>query len=106
MRLDVFGHIQRLPINYFDNLPAGKVVARITNDTETIRELYVTVLATFFTSTIYLSGIFIALFLLDTKLAMICLTILPILVVWIIIIVNMLPNIITSFARVSVILMP
>lgn len=85
MRLDVFGHIQRLPINYFDNLPAGKVVARITNDTETIRELYVTVLATFFTSTIYLSGIFIALFLLDTKLAMICLTILPILVVWIII---------------------
>lgn len=85
MRLDVFGHIQRLPIDYFDNLPAGKVVARITNDTETIRELYVTVLATFFTSTIYLSGIFIALFLLDTKLAMICLTILPILVVWIII---------------------
>lgn len=85
MRLDVFGHIQRLPINYFDNLPAGKVVARITNDTETIRELYVTVLATFFTSTIYLTGIFIALFLLDAKLAMICLTILPILVIWIIV---------------------
>jgi ATP-binding cassette subfamily B multidrug efflux pump len=85
MRLDVFGHIQRLPINYFDNLPAGKVVARITNDTETIRELYVTVLATFFTSTIYLTGIFVALFLLDAKLAMICLTILPILVVWIIV---------------------
>lgn len=47
MREDVFGQIQRLPISYFDNLPAGKVVARITNDTEAIRELYVTVLATF-----------------------------------------------------------
>ncbi|TLS38998.1 ABC transporter ATP-binding protein [Pseudalkalibacillus caeni] len=84
MRNDVFAQIQRLPINYFDNLPAGKVVSRITNDTEAIRELYVTVLATFFTSIIYMAGIFIALFLLDVKLAAITLLILPILVVWII----------------------
>jgi ATP-binding cassette subfamily B multidrug efflux pump len=83
MRQDVFGQIQRLPIQYFDNLPAGKVVARITNDTEAIRELYVNVLANFFTGAIYLVGIFIALFMLDVKLAFICLTIVPILVVWI-----------------------
>lgn len=82
MREDVFGQIQRLPISYFDNLPAGKVVARITNDTEAIRELYVTVLATFFTSAIYISGIYIALFILDAKLAAICLILLPILYVW------------------------
>jgi ATP-binding cassette, subfamily B, multidrug efflux pump len=82
MREDVFGQIQRLPIQYFDNLPAGKVVARVTNDTEAIRELYVTVLSTFFTSAIYLSGIYIALFILNAKLAMICLLLLPILVVW------------------------
>lgn len=47
MRTDVFGQINRLPIRYFDNLPAGKVVSRVTNDTEAIRELYVTVLANF-----------------------------------------------------------
>ncbi|MBY6050875.1 ABC transporter ATP-binding protein [Cytobacillus firmus] len=82
MREDVFGQIQRLPISYFDNLPAGKVVARITNDTEVIRELYVTVLATFFTSAIYISGIYIALFILNAKLAAICLILLPILYVW------------------------
>ncbi|MBD1383389.1 ABC transporter ATP-binding protein [Metabacillus arenae] len=82
MRQDVFEHIQRLPIKYFDNLPAGKVVARITNDTEAIRELYVAVLATFFTSAIYITGIFIALFLLEVKLAFICMVILPILAVW------------------------
>ncbi|MBU8767998.1 ABC transporter ATP-binding protein [Cytobacillus oceanisediminis] len=82
MREDVFGQIQRLPISYFDTLPAGKVVARITNDTEAIRELYVTVLATFFTSAIYISGIYIALFILDAKLAAICLILLPILYVW------------------------
>ncbi|MGX6442374.1 ABC transporter ATP-binding protein [Neobacillus sp. K501] len=85
MREDIFGHIQKLPIQYFDNLPAGKVVARITNDTEAIRELYVTVLATFFTSAIYITGIYVALFLLNVKLAAICLLLLPILYVWMII---------------------
>lgn len=85
MRKDVFGQIQRLPLGYFDNLPAGKVVARITNDTEAIRELYVTVLATFFTSAIYISGIYIALFILNAKLAAICLILLPILYVWMVV---------------------
>ncbi|TDL35413.1 ABC transporter ATP-binding protein [Jeotgalibacillus sp. S-D1] len=82
MRTDVFGHIQRLPIHYFDNLPAGKVVARITNDTEAIRELYVQVLSQFFYSGVYITGIFVALFILDPKLAAICLILLPILYIW------------------------
>lgn len=85
MREDVFGHIQRLPIRYFDNLPAGKVVARITNDTEAIRELYVTVLATFFTSAIYITGIYVALFILNVKIAAVCLLLLPVLYAWMLI---------------------
>ena len=85
MRSDIFSHVQRLPIRYFDDLPAGKVVARITNDTEAIRELYVAVLSNFFTGIIYISGIFIAMFILDVKLAMFCLLLLPILYVWMII---------------------
>lgn len=85
MRTDIFQHIQRLPIRYFDNLPAGKVVSRITNDTEAIRDLYVTVLATFFTSTIYITGIYIALFILNAKLAAICLLLLPLLYLWVIV---------------------
>ncbi|MCF6411000.1 ABC transporter ATP-binding protein [Pseudalkalibacillus salsuginis] len=84
MRTDVFGQIQRLPVNYFDNLPAGKVVSRITNDTEAIRELYVTVLAQFFTGIIYIFGILTALFFLDVRLAMICSVIIPIMFIWII----------------------
>jgi ATP-binding cassette, subfamily B, multidrug efflux pump len=83
MRNDVFGQINRLPVRYFDNLPAGKIVSRITNDTEAIRELYVNVLANFFTGTIYMAGIFAALFLLDVKLAAICLFIIPALALWI-----------------------
>ncbi|PHE88074.1 multidrug ABC transporter permease [Bacillus toyonensis] len=82
MREDVFSHIQTLPIRYFDHLPAGKIVSRVTNDTEAVRDLYVTVLATFVSSFIYIIGIFAALFLLDVKLASFCLLIIPILIVW------------------------
>ncbi|MBH5319803.1 ABC transporter ATP-binding protein [Paenibacillus sp. GSMTC-2017] len=85
MRNDVFSHTQRLPVNYYDNLAAGQVVSRITNDTEAIRELYVGVLANFFTGTIYIVAIYGALFLLDPRLALISLPLVPILIVWIII---------------------
>ncbi|MFD2612731.1 ABC transporter ATP-binding protein [Paenibacillus gansuensis] len=85
MRLDVFKQIQRLPIHYFDNLPAGKVVSRVTNDTESIQELFVTVLATFVNSAIYMTGIFIALFFLDVKLAAVSLVLIPIVALWIVI---------------------
>lgn len=83
LRVDVFAHVQRLPVTYFDHLPAGKIVARVTNDTEAIREMFANVLASFFTSGIYLIGIFIALFLLDVRLALVSLVILPIMLVWI-----------------------
>ncbi|SDW78342.1 ATP-binding cassette, subfamily B [Paenibacillus sp. CF384] len=85
MRNDVFRHIQELPVQYFDNLPAGKVVSRVTNDTEAIRELYVSVLANFFSGIIYMTAIMGALFVLDTKLALIALPLLPILYVWIVV---------------------
>jgi len=82
MRNDVYQHIQTLPIRYFDNLPAGKVVARITNDTEAIRELYVTVLSQFASSAMYITGIYVALFFLDWKMATIALFVIPILFMW------------------------
>ena len=67
MRNELYEHIQTLPIRYFDNLPAGKVVARITNDTEAIRNLYVTVVSQFAISGMYITGIFIALFYFGSK---------------------------------------
>ncbi|WP_138753838.1 ABC transporter ATP-binding protein [Paenibacillus sinopodophylli] len=85
MRSDIFAHTQRLPVSYYDNLSAGQVVSRVTNDTEAIRELYVSVLANFFTGTIYMAAIYGALFLLDVKLALVALPLVPILIVWIIV---------------------
>ncbi|WP_371117279.1 ABC transporter ATP-binding protein [Paenibacillus sp. cl123] len=83
MRTDVFAQLNRLPVRYFDNLAAGKVVSRITNDTESIRDLYVNVLANFFTGAIHMAGIYAALFFLDPGLAAICLFVLPALAAWI-----------------------
>lgn len=85
MRTDIFAHTQRLQVNYYDNLSAGQVVSRVTNDTEAIRELYVAVLANFFTGVIYMVAIYGALFLLDMRLALLALPLVPILIVWIIV---------------------
>ncbi|WP_174616169.1 ABC transporter ATP-binding protein [Virgibacillus ihumii] len=82
MRNDIFAHTQRIPIDYFVDQPAGKIVARITNDTEAIRDLYERVLSIVVTSIIYMAGIFAALFLLDVKLAAWCLLLIPLLIVW------------------------
>ncbi|MGY0693831.1 ABC transporter ATP-binding protein [Virgibacillus sp. FSP13] len=82
MRNDIFAQTQRIPIDYYVDQPAGKIVARITNDTEAIRDLYERVLSIVVTSIIYMAGIFIALFILDVKLAAISLLLIPLIIGW------------------------
>lgn len=82
MREDAFSKIQELPMDYFVKRPAGKLLARVTNDTEAIKELYVRVLETFVNGVIYMTGIIIALFILNKTLATIALFLLPLLYFW------------------------
>src|SRR5699024_5850663 len=82
MRNDIFAHIQRLPIDYFVDHPAGKIVARITNDTEAIRDLYERVLSIVVTSAIYMGGIFVALFILDVRIGLVGLILIPVVAIW------------------------
>lgn len=77
IRMDVFSKVQRLGLSFFDRTPAGGLVSRITNDTEAVKELYVTVLATFVQNFIFLIGIFVAMFYLNPQLAFFCLFLLP-----------------------------
>ncbi|WP_243895990.1 ABC transporter ATP-binding protein [Paenibacillus sp. F411] len=84
LRTDVYAHIQRLPVHYFDNLPAGKVVSRVTNDTEAVKDLFVAVLSNFASGIVYITGVYIALFLLDVRLGLISLFIIPMLLIWIV----------------------
>jgi ATP-binding cassette, subfamily B, multidrug efflux pump len=77
MRMDLMSHIQRIPIRYFDSTPIGQVVSRIANDTEAVRDLFMSFMATFVVSTINIVGIYVALFLLDARLAMVTLLFIP-----------------------------
>ena len=79
LRIDVFTKVHRLGMKYFDKTPVGSVVSRVTNDTEAIKEMFVSVLAVFVQSGFLFVGIFIAMFVLDVKLAAYCLLFLPIL---------------------------
>ncbi|WP_068775750.1 ABC transporter ATP-binding protein [Paenibacillus sp. FJAT-26967] len=85
MRMDLMKHIQRIPLRYFDNTPIGQVVSRIANDTEAIRDLFISFMATFVVSTVQIIGIFIALYILDVRLALLCLLLLPLFIVIILI---------------------
>lgn len=82
MRNDLFSHVQKLPIRYFDNLPAGKVVSRITNDTEQLRIFYVVVVGQVLTNLIYLVGIYIALIQINVSFGLTTMLLIPFFILW------------------------
>ena len=83
MRDQLFDHMHKLPVSYFDQIPAGKVVARITNDTEVLRSnFYVIVISNLLSNIIQIIGAFIALFLLNRTLGEAMLILIPILGIW------------------------
>ncbi|MEK4758421.1 ABC transporter ATP-binding protein [Macrococcoides caseolyticum] len=82
LRTNLFEHIQKLPIKYFDNLPAGKVVARITNDTQTILELFTVMLPTYIAGFANILGIIIVIFYFNAKVGLLALIVVPLLFFW------------------------
>ncbi|MEQ4507242.1 MAG: ABC transporter ATP-binding protein [Enterococcus casseliflavus] len=83
MRDQLFDHMHKLPVSYFDQIPAGKVVARITNDTEVLRSnFYVIVISNLLSNIIQIIGAFIVLFLLNRTLGAAMLILIPILGIW------------------------
>ncbi|MDX1807521.1 MAG: ABC transporter ATP-binding protein, partial [Paenisporosarcina sp.] len=79
MRIDVFTKVQNLGMRYFDKTPAGSIVSRVTNDTEAIKDMFVSVLVGFVQSAFLVVGVYIAMFILNAKLALVTLVLLPIL---------------------------
>jgi ATP-binding cassette subfamily B protein len=79
MRIDVFTKVQNLGMRYFDQTPAGSIVSRVTNDTEAIKDMFVSVLVGFVQSAFLVVGVYIAMFILNVKLALVTLLLLPIL---------------------------
>lgn len=83
MRDQLFDHMHQLPVSYFDQIPAGKVVARITNDTEVLRSnFYVIVISNLMSNIIQIIGAFLALFFLNHTLGLAMLILITILGIW------------------------
>ena len=78
LREQVFAHVLRLPIAYFDQTATGSLISRITNDTEAIKELYVNVISGFAQNAVRILGILIAMAFLDVRLMWICAALVPI----------------------------
>ena len=76
---DLFGHIQTLPVSYFDRNPAGGLMSRLTIDVDAINQAVSQNVTTMLASIISLVGIIIAMFMLDAWLAITSLFVIPIL---------------------------
>ena len=68
LRRDVFHRIQEFPIRYFDSLPVGMVVSRITNDTNHLQSLYEIIAWQMIMNVLYLVGVYVAIYAIDPKL--------------------------------------
>ncbi|WP_061708236.1 SmdB family multidrug efflux ABC transporter permease/ATP-binding protein [Pseudenterobacter timonensis] len=77
LRTDVMDAALRQPLSEFDTQPVGQVISRVTNDTEVIRDLYVTVVATVLRSAALIGAMLVAMFTLDWRMALVAMTIFP-----------------------------
>ncbi len=81
MRMDLFGHVQSLPVSFFDKSPVGRIVTRLTNDIAAIGELFSAGVIVVIGDVCIIIGIFIAMFMLNVKLALITLATFPLMVI-------------------------
>jgi ATP-binding cassette subfamily B multidrug efflux pump len=78
MRGDLFAHLQRLPISFFDRQPAGELMSRMTNDIDVINQAVSQNVTALLASVLTLAGILIAMFVLDKWLALASVLVVPI----------------------------
>lgn len=77
LRTDVMDAALRQPLSEFDIQPVGQLISRVTNDTEVIRDLYVTVVATVLRSAALIGAMLVAMFSLDWRMALVAILIFP-----------------------------
>ncbi len=81
MRMELFNHVQSLPNSFFDKNPVGRIVTRLTNDIAAIGELFSAGVIVVIGDIFIIIGIFVVMFMLNLKLAIITLSVFPIIVI-------------------------
>jgi ATP-binding cassette subfamily B protein len=81
LRVQIFEHLQSLPIGFYESRPAGVLISRITNDVEALDSLVTDSVVTLFQSGLTLIGTIGILIYLDPKLALLTFLVLPLLLI-------------------------
>ena len=81
LRLQIFSHIQKLHVRYFDETPIGRVITRMTTDVDALNELFTAGVVSVFGDILSLTGIVVVMLWLNWKLALVCFSVIPLLFV-------------------------
>ena len=77
MRMQIFGHLQRLDVQYYDRNPVGRLMTRVTTDVDVLNELFTAGVVSVFGDIFLLAGIMGALLIMDWRLALVAFVVLP-----------------------------
>ena len=78
IRTQIFSHLQRLNVSYFDRNPVGRLMTRVMGDVQALNELFTSGVITVFANLLNIIGIMAMMLFLNWKLALVTLTVLPI----------------------------
>jgi ATP-binding cassette subfamily B protein len=81
LRLQIFRHLQEMPVGFYERRPAGMLVSRMTNDVEALDSLVTDTVVTLFQATLTLIGSIGILLYLDVKLALLTFLIFPVMAI-------------------------
>jgi ATP-binding cassette, subfamily B, multidrug efflux pump len=77
LRTEIFRHLQRLPLPYYDRSPVGRTMTRVTSDVEVLNELFSSGVVTIFGDVFTLLLILTAMLLMDWQLALVTMAVMP-----------------------------
>jgi ABC-type multidrug transport system fused ATPase/permease subunit len=81
LRLQIFTHLQEMPVGFYERRPAGVLISRMTNDVEALDSLVTDSVVTLFQATLTLVGTVVILLTLDLKLALLTFLVLPVMAI-------------------------
>jgi len=81
MRREIFGHVLRLPLSYFDKTPVGRLVTRVTNDVAAINEMFTSMLVNLFRDAFLIFAVLGIMFHLEWRVALVILVLFPLIVI-------------------------
>jgi ATP-binding cassette, subfamily B, multidrug efflux pump len=80
MRMQIYGHLQRIDVQFYDRNPVGRLMTRVTTDVDVLNDLFTAGVVSIFGDIFTLLGIMIVLVVMDWRLALLAFSVLPLIV--------------------------